>query len=186
MNDHTANNSSDHIEGRASVCVWRDGDLLVVRAGATLPRHCPKCNAEVIEPPLELKNIRRQGRGLVGAAVADVIDEYKGSQYRGPVRMRVYFCGRHHRRRRLLLTISATCLLLGIAGIAICFVMDPKNGLSGAFFFPGAVALGGLAGLAETVKGENPWFEPKKFAGEYVWLKGACSTFLASLPPFEA
>jgi hypothetical protein len=171
-------------DGGIAAGAWRDGKLLVVREGATLPQRCPKCNAAALAPPLEIKSIRRQGKGIIGAAVADAIDEHKGSQYLGPVRINVYFCSRHRGRRRQLLVLSAACLVAGAGGAEACWLIDPKNGLSGAFFFPGIIALVGLAGLAETLKGENPWFTPKRFDNQYVWLKGACSKFLESLPPF--
>ncbi len=177
--------SEGHFDDRTPAGVWRDGKLLVVRDGATLPRRCPKCNDSVIEPLLELTNTRRQGRGMVGAAVAEAIDQHNGSRYFAPVHMKVYFCAKHHGRRRQLVMISAACLILGAAGTVTCWLIDPKNGLSGGFFFPAAFALAGLAGLVETLRGENPWFSPKRFDDRCVWVEGACAAFLDTLPSFD-
>ncbi len=183
MEDNAIQQLNDS-EFNSAVGAWRDGELLVVRNGATLPKPCPKCNAEAIESPIKLKIVRPQGEGFIGAAVADAIDQYKGSTYVGPIHVRVFFCPRHRRLRRVLLIICLACIVLGAGGAAVCLLIDPKDGLSGAVFFPVVVALGGFAGILATLNGENPWFKPKRFNQEYVWLKGACVKYLNNLPRF--
>ena len=171
--------------------VYRDGQLLVMSKGDTLPDRCLKCNA-----PSDGWRIKRKLSWhpwgfyllifvhiLVYIVVALIV--------RKTATVFVPLCPGHRRRRRRAIALGWTFCLLGpavmIAGGA---GFDSLKGVvqeGTATLIMVAAMFGGLAmfitGLVFAVIASRV-AHPKQIDERYVWLKNVSPELLAALPPW--
>jgi nitrate reductase NapE component len=152
--------------------VWRDGSLLVVRNGTTLPRRCAFCNSPTEHssddfrqrwhPPWVFWLILVPPVGLVASLILT-----KTAYVR-------YGVCRKHRRRRWFSFVAFLILVIVLPIISFAF--------SGALglLLPATLVVASLCALSvfSLVKS----LSIKHMHGEMVWIKGASPAFLDDLP----
>jgi len=166
--------------------IWRDGSLLVVRKGSSLPDRCVKCNAPADGLRLRTKLYWHHpelyfllvfsfaaGLGLLAYVIVRlVVIEMAEFQ--------IGVCRRHLRRRHIALAVGFLAPLASIAAIASCAAADMRGreisvaalGICWALPF-----VGPAVGLFFAV---IVW--PKKIDADFAWVKGVCREYLAELP----
>ena len=160
--------------GYGDTIAWSEGDLLVVRKGATLPPVCVKCNE-----PAEGKPIRRNFSwhhpalfllvlaGVLVYAIVALVVQKKGTVY-------VSLCARH-RGRRLMMGMTAGALAFG--GLAtLIFAGVIGRG------WP-ALAGGGMLLVGLILAVANQTLTAKRIDDHFLWLRGTGRAFLANFPP---
>jgi hypothetical protein len=164
----------------------RDGDLLVVYDGVTLPRRCPVCNAPASGGTATVRFGRsRHGRRsgvaafLIGKAIERISDHLTGDRYTGPVEVRIRLCAVHRRQLRYLLAATWALLVGGAAGVFFVITdrISPWVGIPFLLaLMSGVILVFGMAsGFVEV------FLRSRRFDDRRVWLRGACPEFLKDL-----
>lgn len=179
-------------------CIFREGNLVVVLRGATLPDWCVRCGK-----PAEGRRVKKHfshrhplSLAIAPLALAIVI----GSNWRLPIvagisssltifaflviasavttrrtTLRVGLCPLHY-RRRMFRSISGTlCAVLGACGIVASGSAAAKAGL----YLIGPVLC--IAGLALVFIAQRD-VRSRKIDRRWVWLSGLPEAYLARLP----
>ena len=96
----------------AQAQAWRDGELLVMRNGATAPKRCVKCNAPAQEPPVPVKlqtgqmdqtnsyNMSRSDGMKAIDAISGIVDAANALSSIRRATVNVYVCEAHRPQRR--------------------------------------------------------------------------------------
>lgn len=150
------------------VGVWRDGNLLVMHRDATLPAICLKTGAPA-------SHWLVQKIGWQDSWFAITSHQY---ELRLPLSARRYWLAT--RLRWWLLGLGAVAiLLLVVVGMQLDRLPDGISPRQSIF---------GVASLAVTLfvvaYNVGTAVTPRRFRGDYIWLSGADSRFLAQLPPW--
>jgi hypothetical protein len=160
--------------GYGETIAWSEGDVLVVRKGATLPPLCVKCNEPAEGNPIK-RNLSWHHpalfllilAGVLVYAIVALVVQKKGTVY-------VSLCARH-RSRRLMIGLTAGALAFG--GLAM-------------LIFAGVIGRGwpALAGGAMLLIGlimavANQTLTAKRIDDHFLWLRGTGRAFLANFPP---
>jgi hypothetical protein len=156
--------------------LWRDGDVLVFRKGAELPRRCVKSN----EPAEHFLRRKLQWcppwayLGLLGGLLPFLVLAIVLTK-KAEAEIGLNDEWFHRRRTRILI---AWLLCLGGLGLAIAAAVI-ESGV--AAIIGGVTFLVGLIYTAIAV----PIVQVKRIDDDYVWLKGIHPDYLADLPYFE-
>jgi hypothetical protein len=164
----------------------RDGDLLVVYDGVTLPHRCPVCNAPASGATATVRFGRsRRGRRsgvavfLIGKAIERISDHLTGDRYTGPVEVRIRLCAVHRRQLRYLFAATLALLVGGAAGVFFVITdrISPWVGIPFLLaLMSGVILVFGMAsGFVEV------FLRSRRFDDRRVWLRGACPEFLEDL-----
>lgn len=161
---------------------YRDGPYLVVRDGTELPARCAICNSPAGDRPVERTFDDQRSPGLIGAAVAGIVNSVKGSNYTGPVTVRLHFCRAHLARRKYAWLLILAMVVIGGAIGAVELVRRQGPNDFGALL-PLVVAGGGLfLGFALLTGMFDVWnLKAKRFNDRWAWVKGAGEPFLQTL-----
>jgi hypothetical protein len=157
--------------------IYRDGELIVARDGASFPDRCVRCNDSAggfrvkktfyWHPPswylLVLLSV------LIYAVVAMVV--------RKKASFELALCPQHRKRRRNLIGIG-----LALPVLALVVVILSEGDPASVYF----LIMGFLVGIVLAIVGAQI-LSPKKIEDGYAYLKGARPQFLSSLPalPFR-
>ena len=162
--------------------VWRDGPFLVVRAGATLPDRCVKCNAPAnglttechFNVPKE-KDVAHHVVGQLLPLVGPVDGLYRGLTAR-QASARVGLCREHERELRKMARVGTGLIVLGLTLPFLAFVLPNSNAWLALALVPIGFFLGmSSASPVSAVRIERDW----------IWIHGASEIFLASLPELD-
>jgi len=161
--------------GATEPAVSREGKLLVLEHGVTLPARCVICNKPHSGEPVKMKFIRFGKGGVVDRMVQDALR----SGYTGPVTAYVHLCDFHRARKMWVLLICAAVILTGVVG-GICTSPKNPNLVSGMFvFFLVSAFLGSWFFMMVLIY--NIYLSPTRFEDRVVYLKGAGKAFLDGL-----
>jgi hypothetical protein len=154
--------------------VWSDGMSLVMHRNALLPDRCVKCNA-----PVGGRRLRRQlwyiNPILYILAISPIIFFVVYLIVRKGAKIDLGICEAHLQRRRTMLTIGWCLFALAFLSFPVGATLEsPWPFLLGLLLLVGSIIPFSLA---------NKLVTPAKIDDVYVWLKGVCPEYLASLPP---
>jgi hypothetical protein len=146
----------------------RDGDMLVVHDGTTLPTRCPVCNAAASGGPVALS---------FGSLMSEETT----------VVVRVFLCDEHSARFRRLKTYGWASMLSGIGGLLIAAALRIDSTISSIIAVVSLTAVmigvgmrGGMAfGIMQT------FIQGRRYEDGVVWLDGMCPEFLAAFPDLK-
>jgi hypothetical protein len=155
--------------------VWAEGNVLVLMQGAPLPDRCVKCNA-----PADGYRLRRNLSWhspiwyLVFFLISPIVYVIAALIVRKKATVYVPLCETHLGKRNRALVVGWLGTLAGLAGL-ICGLMDER--------FIVLAAIGPVVMLVSLIFGvmRSQTLTPKRIDDRLVWLKGACSEFLAQL-----
>ena len=149
--------------------VWREGKMLRMARGATLPKRCIRCNA-----PTEAR-IRRElswSKPVFLLLPFIVTLGYKATIEMG-------YCEMHQRKRWQAIATGGILVLVGFGLMGGTFAFrTPKFEL----FIVGIAVF--LAGLLYGMFASN-FITAKKIDERYIWLDTISPEYLADLPPWE-
>jgi hypothetical protein len=158
--------------------VWRDGSFLVVRAGATLPDRCVKCNAPANGHTTECHfNVPKEKdvAGQLLPLVGPVDGLYRGLTARQGS-ARVGLCREHERELRKMARVGTGLILLGLTLPFLAFVVPTRDVCFALVLVPIGFFLGmSSASPVSAVRIERDW----------IWIRGASEIFLASVPELD-
>lgn len=152
---------------------WRDGKVVVVPAGASLPERCIKCNAPALMDKPRSFTWHSPGWYLL-LFVAIIVYVVVAMVVRRKVKLAVGLCDVHRKRRRNLTMSALGALLLG--GGAFVGAIKLDNGLFGALAVAALLAAVILALLASGT------LSPARIDDSEARFKGCGKAFLDSLP----
>lgn len=152
---------------------WRDGDLLVARNGAELPRRCVKCNGAVTGDAVKVP-VQWMPRwvfallllGMLPYLIAFLITRRQGVVH-------VHLCDAHRQRRQIAQVVLIGSLVALFGGFGVGLVTEELVWLLVGFAFLVPMVAGAL--LFRTVWAQH-------IEGETLRLKGADPAFLRALP----
>jgi hypothetical protein len=155
---------------------WRDGKKVVTYDQSSLPARCYKCNHAVAEPPMKRKLDWHPAAYYLLIFLNLFIYVIVAIFVRKRASVDVYLCAQHARRRK-------NFIIGGWSGAAVAIpliigAMAANNSwlmLVGIAVLSVAI-IAGLAGAS--------LIGATRIKGNTVWLRGAGSEFLASLPPW--
>ncbi|UOD32405.1 hypothetical protein INH39_12545 [Massilia violaceinigra] len=174
----TPPNPAVPLQGRAgsspSSACWRDGKLIVIPAGASLPARCVKCNAPAqMGKPQKFSWHDPKWNPLI--SIHFLLHIVGAAALQESVRLAVGLCERHRRWPRWFNYLSYVLIALGCATLAAAFFVE-ESLLTGSLAFAiwlVAAIIGSAAGHTLTAA-----YVSKAEAR----LKGGGSAFLDSLP----
>jgi len=153
--------------------VWRDGSLLVMQKGATLPKRCLKCNA-----PGNGQWVTRTLRPAESKMIFLRFIPYVRWIYwiwraaAQSVEVSFELCHDHYSRVSLLTTVSN---LMRLAGLVLLLYGLYEESL---IWIPGL-----FVAVIGTGVGSLPIVKASRMDDYYVWMSGVDPGYLASLPP---
>jgi len=154
---------------------WQSGNEVVILNGGTLPGRCIKCNGAAMGQPINSRFFWHPNRMLLLLLIPPI---YFISLLMVCKQVKLYLplCKVHRWQRRLFFGLSYLLVGIGI-GTAIAAVYFDSEILE---------LLGVLREVMAIVpaawKGTPVWV--KTTDGQYVWLRGFCKDYRASLPEF--
>ncbi|MDM5175997.1 hypothetical protein PO883_02130 [Massilia sp. DJPM01] len=152
---------------------WRDGNLLVVPADASLPARCVKCNASAqMGKPQRFSCHDPKWDPLI--SINFIVHIVMAAALQESTKVAIGLCDRHRRRRRCINLISLAILGLGIATVVAAVIEE-------------SVLVGSLAGFFWLLAAIFGSFARHVLTAVHVSksearLKGAGAAFLDSLP----
>jgi hypothetical protein len=162
--------------GRSGEGPWRDGEILVVKSGTTLPERCPRCNAAAHGKPVKLP-LQWHPRWiwlLAFLGILPLLIVMLFTRRQGVVH--VHLCEDHVTRRKIG-QIGIGVSLIGLfLGILVGMFSD-----SPGWFLAGMVCFVLL--IAFLLVFRTLW--PRRIDGDVLRLKGADPAFLAGLEPWR-
>ncbi len=179
-------------EGAERVGAYRDAGRLVLVEGMPMPQRCPICNSEdVVEPVAVVLDTQRKKAGI-SAAIGSAFEKLKGWKYTGPVAVELYFCKTHRWRGLYRCLIGLVMALSGLGYLAyVLSVTDLRNAGNQSLSIATIASLIALIGgfvvlMIPLYDPASVWFKPYKFWDRAVWVTGAGTAFLRSLPAYQA
>ena len=147
---------------------------LVMHRNALLPDRCVKCNA-----PVGGRRLRRQlwyiNPILYILAISPIIFLVVYLIVRKGAKVDVGVCEAHMQQRRTMLAVGWCVFVLAILSFPFAAVIEsPWPALLGFLMLIGSIVPLSIG---------NKFVTPARIDDHYVWLKGACREYLASLPP---
>jgi hypothetical protein len=164
-----------------SGAVYRQGQVLIVYKGSTLPPRCVKCNAEPDKPPILRKFTWHHPAayfgllaGLIPFAIIAICIQKKGDVY-------LSVCKKHRARRAKVMLIAWVVAALGFVSVIGGFVAASNNGYDSLIML---IPIGFILLIAAAVFGilAGRYLAPKRIDDHYLYLKGACDEYLNTLP----
>jgi hypothetical protein len=159
--------------------IWRDGDLLVMRKGATLPDVCVKCNGPAEGRRLKYLQLWHEPIYFLLWPLAPIILPFVMQS----AKIDLGVCQRHLRERDLAIAASVLTFFIGFASIIVALI---GNALSLAVHWRLLIFLSaGIAMLFVSIRANiaSTLALPRKIDRDYVWLKQIDPDYLAQYPP---
>jgi hypothetical protein len=156
---------------------WQSGDAVVTLHGGRLPARCVRCNGTVTGQPIEGKYYWHSQWVYILLFIPLIyLIVYPFVAKR--TRVSVPICEECRRRRRMFIGVSWMLVAIGI----VVFIV-------GNFIYSDALeVLAFVIEFAAIVLGfsKGTLFSTKKADGQYVWMRGFCKEYRASLPEFPS
>jgi len=156
-----------------SAGVWRDGSLLVMQKGATLPKSCLKCNApgdgQWVTRTLRLSDSKMAFLRFIPYVRLIYFIWRATSQ---SVEVSFGLCHQHHSQVNTLTTAGNLLRLAGLVLLLYGIYAESLIWVAGLF-----------AGVIGTGLGTTPIIKASRMDEYYVWISGVDQSYLASLPP---
>jgi len=180
--------------------VWRDGKVLVVRRGASLPPRCVRCGAaSTIAPQVRLSwnppwiylaiplcviplwNFISLAFVTVPAFLVALLVLNRRAKLKLPL------CGRHRQQQWLGRVAGSGLAIAGLVVLGRMVMTYGMFGVLGVFTLQAEPLIGLLLLLVGlTLQSQANWvLSPQRIDKEFIRLKRCGSEFLASLPPFH-
>ena len=160
--------------GTKTVNAWRDGKILVMRPGASLPHRCVKCNDDCDPPKKPIRVHWHHWTVYLLLLVAVLIYLIVGLLVRRQAMVPAGLCDKHRKRRRAVITLTLLISTLGLVGGGMA---DGGAGLLiGILVALLAVFIG--VPMSRIVSAQH-------ISPEYVRIRGCGREFLESLPTFR-
>ncbi len=158
--------------------VWRDGKVLVMRQGSSLPCRCVKCNAQTLSPSKSKKVYWHHPAIYILVPFWVIIYLIVALIARKQASINPSLCPIHKKRRLVSLLAGWGGSILGLI-FAIFGGMRDNCGLMSVAFvlFLASLIVGFIISRV---------LYPQRIDNTYVYLKGCGETFLDSLPQFHA
>jgi hypothetical protein len=163
-------------EPAASAGPWREGEVVVIEKGSTLPERCVRCGAASGSSRLRQRYYWHHPALYILAFGAVLIYLILAATLRKSSTLELGLCRDHIARRRRAIAVGWALGGLGILAFAVSANAD----------FPTLSVLGlvlALGGLLTGLKGAAP-LRATHIDDDFVRLKGAGPGFLRSLPAF--
>ncbi|HEU0008763.1 MAG TPA: DUF4339 domain-containing protein [Verrucomicrobiae bacterium] len=154
---------------------WQSGDAVVTLHGGTLPARCVRCNGAVTGKPIERKFYWHPEWVYILLLIPLIylivyLIVAKGSRVSVPI------CDECRQRRRMFIAMSWSFVALGMVGlIAAPYFESVVLGIMAVVTELAAIILGLQKGMLVYTK---------KVDAQYVWVRGFCKEYRASLPEF--
>ena len=161
----------------ASLLIWRSDRLLVMSQGAELPDRCVKCNAPAHGQRLRRKLYWHSPYIYLLILLNLLIYVIVAMIVRKRAQVEVGLCEPHRSQRRLAIGLG---WLMGLGGLAL-FILSLVNNW-GWFALLGFVLF--ITGLVWGAA-KGPVISAKKIDPQFVWVKGVCRDYLATLPEWR-
>lgn len=147
---------------------FRDGDMLVVHDGITLPNRCPVCNASASGWPVPFR---------FGPLMSEETT----------ITVRVFLCDEHSARFRRLKTYGSASMLAGGVGFLIAAGLRIASTISSIIAVVSlmAVMIGVVMRVGMAFGILQTFFQGRRYEDGVVWLGGMCPEFLAAFPDLK-
>jgi hypothetical protein len=163
----------------ASDGVWREGQLIVMRQGALLPKRCLQTN-ETISGPYKKITLYWHSPWLFFLILAHLIlFIIVALAARKSVTLEITMGPKMLQRKKRLQLIGVVIMLSGIIESILALSQSEPDGLH---ILIGVLAL--IVGLFVAVAGSQTLMV-QRMEGNYIWLKGASPAYLDSLPEWR-
>ena len=154
--------------------IWRDGELLVMHRGATLPNRCLRCNVAANGPVLTCKlrwhdrrfSVLRFIPFLAWIYLIHVLATARSA------RLALHLCQDHYRQTKTIACVGWVVLLGGMALLGYGLY------LNNFLWFIGFI----IALVSGRFRPSNTIVRAEKMDDHYIWLRGVDDGYLASLP----
>jgi hypothetical protein len=161
------------VEAPPPQACWRDGKVLVMQPGTSLPNRCVKCNAAALEPIRSRWIYWHHPAWYLLVLINVVLYAIVALVVRKRQQIAPGLCAGHRNRRRMFLAIGWIGFLLGFMAIPVGISGD-QPGIA----IVGVIAMG-LSMLAGVSGGRIVY--PALISKTEIRLKGCGSAFLNSL-----
>ena len=153
--------------------VWRDGSLLVMQKGATLPRRCLKCNAPG-NGQWVTRTLRQADSKMIFLRFIPYVRLIYWIWRAASQSVEVSFelCHDHYSRVNVLTTAGNLMRLAGLVLLLYGLYAESLIWIPGLFM-----------GVIGTGISTLPIVKAKRLDDYYVWMSGVDPGYLASLPP---
>jgi hypothetical protein len=156
---------------------WQSGDSVVALHGGTLPARCVRCNGPVTGKPIERKFYWHSEWvyillfiPLIYLVVYPIVAK--------SARLSVPICEECRRSRQMCIRVSWLLVAMGIGAAVAGYAIDSEAlGILSMVLWIAAILLGLSKGTL---------FSTKKADAQYVWVRGFCKAYRASLPEFPS
>ena len=154
---------------------WQSGDAVVTLNGGTLPVRCVKCNGAVTGKHIP-RTLYWHAEWVYILLLSPLIYIIVSFIVRKSARVSVPICEEHRQRRRIFIAVSWLLALLGIACTFVAISIESGAlGILAAVMIVAAIVVGLWKGTLVSAK---------KIDAQYVWVRGFCKEYRASLPEF--
>lgn len=146
----------------------RDGGMLVVHDGTTLPTRCPVCNAAASGGPVTFR---------FGTLMSEETT----------IAVRVFLCDEHSARLQRLKTYAWASMLAGIVGLLIAAALRIDSTISSIIAVVSlmAVMIGVVMSVGMAFGILQTFFQGRRSEAGVIWLDGMCAEFLAAFPELK-
>ena len=165
----------------ASPGVWRDGNLLVLAQGASLPRRCVKSNLAASGPALKRRLSWHHPAIFISILAGLLIYVVLALVLSKKATVEIWLSDRWKSIRRRRIMTAWTVALLGVA----MFVLGMAFMDGSASWHAMMLVIGFLVAIAAAIYGllVHRMVAPKRISDSHVWIKGVHPDYLNSLPP---
>ncbi|HTU68620.1 MAG TPA: hypothetical protein VMF52_21955 [Steroidobacteraceae bacterium] len=172
-----ASMASRPVSAGAGENVWRDGSVVVMLHGASLPHRCVKCN-QPAEEPVKTRTVYYAHPAIYLLLLINfliLLIVYLVVRKKGEIDPGL--CA-HHRQRRLLgLTLGWGGFFGGVVVLILGVASDTAvAAIAGMLMMIGAIVAGMVWGR---------FVYPKKITKEEIRLAGFCSEYVVELPEYR-
>ena len=154
---------------------WQSGDAVVTLNGGTLPARCVKCNGAVTGKQIP-RTLYWHSEWVYILLLSPLIYILVSFFVRKRAKVSVPICEEHRHQRRVVLGVSWLLVAIGIGSLIAAIAYG--SGALGVVTFVtliAAIVLGFWKGTLVSAK---------KIDAQYVWVRGFCRDYRASLPEF--
>jgi hypothetical protein len=154
---------------------WQSGDAVVTLHGGMLPARCAKCNGAATGQPIERTFYWHPNWVLVFLLIPLIyLIVYLFVLKRA--RVSVPICEECRRQRRVCISVSWLLVVAGVGSVIAASAMDSELlGFLALLLWFAAMIVGFSKGVLTSTK---------KVDAQYVWMRGFCDEYRASLPEF--
>ena len=159
----------------AGADAWQSGDAVVTLNGGTLPLRCVKCNGAVTGKHIP-RTLYWHSEWVYILLLSPLIYLIVSLLVRKSARLSVPICDQHRKQRQIAIGVSWLLVVVAMAcAFFAIFIEAGALGTLAAVIFGAAIVVGVWKGTLVNAK---------KIDAEYIWVRGFCKEYRASLPEF--